>query len=397
MEKQMRFVSFRIMRAVLVTVLPLLLLAGCRQERELPVRRGAKRVVEQEIPLRYARCFTMKKVGSCTLIEIRKPKGARLGVFYRYLLVPGGETAPSGYPDALVVATPVRKVTCGLGLQVAMIGQLDRIESIAGVGMGKWTGNPEIRRKMAAGEVLETGMSADMNMETMVNIDPDIAFVYSSGSDTDIHDKLLSMGIRPGLVCMHLEEHPLGVLEWIRFFGAFYGREKEAEACFRSAAERYEKLEASVKDSFSVRPTVIVGHATRGIWTTHGSSAWFIRFLHDAGARYILEESGEYEENPVSLEHALKVGIEAEYWVNPRYNAKTITDLLGDDKRYQYFSSVKSGKVFNNDNLTFDDGRTLFWETGMMEPDEVLRDLVAIFHPGLVPGHRMKYYRRMMP
>jgi len=64
MEKQMRFVSFRIMRAVLVTVLPLLLLAGCRQEREQPVRRGAKRVVEQEIPLRYACCFTMKKGSS---------------------------------------------------------------------------------------------------------------------------------------------------------------------------------------------------------------------------------------------------------------------------------------------------------------------------------------------
>jgi iron complex transport system substrate-binding protein len=395
----MRFVVDRIKQAVLVTVLPLLLMTGCRHEPSSATqsRTASTAVAEREIALRYARFFSMKKVGNATLIEIRRPEGAHRGVFYRYLLVPKGEEAPPGYSDALLVRTPVEKVACGLGLQVSMIDLLGEIESIKGIGRGQWTGHPEIRRKLATGEVLETGMSADMNMEAMVSIAPDIAFAYASGSDTDGHQKLLSMGIKPGLVCMHLEEHPLGVLEWIRFFGAFYGKEKEAEAYCNQAAARYEKLVASVKDSFGERPTVIVGHGTRGIWTTHGSSAWFIRFLHDAGASYILEDSGEYEENPVSLEHALKVGIEAEYWVNPRYNAKTITDLLGDDKRYQYFSSVKSGKVFNNDNLTFDDGRTLFWETGMTEPDEVLRDLVAIFHPELLPGYRMKYYRRMMP
>ncbi|MBN1929826.1 MAG: ABC transporter substrate-binding protein [Chlorobiaceae bacterium] len=386
----------RIKKAVLVTVLPLLLLTGCGRDPSgaTQTRHVSTAVAEREIPLRYARYFSMKKVGNATLIEIRRPEGAMRGVFYRYLLVPKGEEAPPGYPDALVVPMPVERVTCGLGLQVSLIERLGEIESIRGIGRGEWTGNRDIRRKMATGEVIETGMSADMNMEVMVSIDPDIAFIYASGSDTDAHQKLLPMGIKPGLVCMHLEPHPLGVLEWIRFYAAFYGKEGQAEAYFTRVADRYEKLAASVKNSFKERPTVIVGHGTRGIWTTHGSSAWFVRLLHDAGGRYILEKSGEYEENPVSLEHALKVGLEAEYWVNPRYTARSIADLLGDDERYRYFASVRSGNVFNNDKLTFDDGRTLFWEIGMTEPDVVLSDLVSIFHPDLLPDHRMKYYRR---
>lgn len=166
----------------------------------------------------------MKKLGNASLIENRKPDGARRGLFYRYLLVPKEEDAPFGYSDALRVRTPVEQVTYGLGLQVAMIDLLGEIESIRGDGRVAWTGNPEIRKKVARGEVLETSMSATTNMETMVSIDPDIAFIYASVSDTDNHQKLFSMGIKPGLVCMHLEPHQLGVLEWIRFFGAFMAR-----------------------------------------------------------------------------------------------------------------------------------------------------------------------------
>lgn len=388
---------YRIKQVVLVMVLPVLLLTGCGRgpSGTAQERNGLEAVAEREIPLRYARYFSMKKVGNATLIEIRRPEGVRRGVFFQYLLVPKGENAPPGYPGALVVHTPVERVTCGHSLQVSMIDRLGCLESIKGVGGGKWTGNPEIRWKMAAGEVREIGMSRDMDMEAMVSIDPEVAFVYASGGSADTHMKLLPMGITPVLVCMYLEPHPLGVLEWIRFFGAFYAKESEAESFFSRAAKRYEALVASIRERVTEHPTVIVGHSTRGIWTTHGSNAWFVRLLHDAGGRYILEESGEYEENPVSLEHALKVGLEAEYWVNPRYTARNIDDIVGDDERFSYFASVKSGKVFNNDAMTFADGHPLFWEIGMTEPDVVLRDLVSIFHPGLLPEYRMKYYRRL--
>lgn len=88
----------------------------------------------------------------------------------------------------------------------------------------------------------------------------------------------------------------------------------------------------------------------------------------------------------------LNVGLKTENGVNPRYTARSIADLLGDDERISDFASVKSGMVFNNDALTFADGRSILWATGMIEPDVVLGDLVSIFHPGKLPGHQMKYY-----
>ena len=35
------------------------------------------------------------------------------------------------------------------------------------------------------------------------------------------------------------------------------------------------------------------------------------------------------------------------------------------------------------------------WESGVVNPDAVLHDLVNIFHPGLLPDSAMIYYRRL--
>ncbi|ASQ90375.1 iron complex transporter substrate-binding protein [Prosthecochloris sp. GSB1] len=350
----------------------------------------------RRIPFRYAKRLTMTKIGDATLIDIVKPRGAMHGLAYRYLLVPKGAAVPEGYPDALMVRTPVEKVTCGIGLHVTMLEELGILDSIVGIGRAEWVGNPEILRRLDSGKIIETGMSNAMNMETMVGLQPDLAFVYSSGGEYDVHEQLLAMGITPAVTCMHIEEHPLGVLEWIKFFGAFFGKEAEAEAFFAQTAERYEALERRVRGRFGERPGVIVGHGARGVWSTHGSSAWFIGFLQDAGADYILEDPEDYEENLISFEHAMSVGLRAEYWVNPLYTAMSLSDLVDDDSRYAQFLSVWKGNVFNNNAATFENGKNAFWEIGMSEPDVVLADLVRIFHPELLPDHELKYYRRLV-
>ena len=36
-----------------------------------------------------------------------------------------------------------------------------------------------------------------------------------------------------------------------------------------------------------------------------------------------------------------------------------------------------------------------FWETGVVEPDAILRDLIKIFHPELDTGWNLKYYMQL--
>ncbi|WP_242676619.1 hypothetical protein [Rhodococcus sp. ABRD24] len=42
-----------------------------------------------------------------------------------------------------------------------------------------------------------------------------------------------------------------------------------------------------------------------------------------------------------------------------------------------------------------DAGALDFYEQGVLRPDLVLADLIAIAHPDLMPGHEFTFYRRL--
>ncbi|WP_211204028.1 ABC transporter substrate-binding protein [Chloroherpeton thalassium] len=348
-----------------------------------------------EVKIEFAERFSITRLrNGCRLLEIKKPVGRKRGLWFTYLLVPKGQPVPKGYDYDELVSIPVRTVTCASGFHVSLVALLGHFDAVVGVSGKMRVGNERIHEMLDAGEMAALGDSQNMNMETLVETRPDVAFIYGSGSDFDMQEKIHQFGITPGLICAHLEAQPLGVLEWIKFIGAFFQKEAIAQAYFDSVKTQYLNYQR-VADAVAQKPGVIVGHNRKGAWTTHGSSAWFVQFLLDAGANYILEPKNEYEENVVSLEVAIQKGIKADYWVNPQWDVRKISELLGQDKRYGIFKSVQTGQVYNNNASAFNNGRNRFWETGMMEPQVVLADLIKIFHPELLPEHKLVYYRKL--
>jgi iron complex transport system substrate-binding protein len=51
--------------------------------------------------------------------------------------------------------------------------------------------------------------------------------------------------------------------------------------------------------------------------------------------------------------------------------------------------------VYNNNNLLVESGGNAFYESGVIEPDVILKDLICILHPHLLPSYRLKYYRKL--
>jgi iron complex transport system substrate-binding protein len=58
---------------------------------------------------------------------------------------------------------------------------------------------------------------------------------------------------------------------------------------------------------------------------------------------------------------------------------------------------VQRGRVYANDARVNANGGNDYFESGVMNPDVVLADLVKIFHPELVQDHTLTYYRRLTP
>ena len=93
-------------------------------------------------------------------------------------------------------------------------------------------------------------------------------------------------------------------------------------------------------------------------------------------------------------ETAFEKGIPSEYWINPGAKS-SIDELIEFDERFNAFSSIKTGLVFNNNKRINQFGGNDYWESAVCKPHWVLADLIHIFHPEVLSNHELKYYQKL--
>jgi iron complex transport system substrate-binding protein len=96
----------------------------------------------------------------------------------------------------------------------------------------------------------------------------------------------------------------------------------------------------------------------------------------------------------MSLEKIFEIALTANLWLNTG-EAITSRDILAVDERFGKLPAFISKNMYNNNNLLSETGGNAFYESGVVEPDVILEDLICIFHPQLLPSHRLKYYRKL--
>ena len=72
-------------------------------------------------------------------------------------------------------------------------------------------------------------------------------------------------------------------------------------------------------------------------------------------------------------------------------------DVVAEDERYKKFTAFEMGNVFNANARLNAHGGNDYWETGLIEPDVVLADMIKILYPDLLLDHQLKYYRKLDP
>lgn len=65
------------------------------------------------------------------------------------------------------------------------------------------------------------------------------------------------------------------------------------------------------------------------------------------------------------------------------------------DPRFSALPALAKGKVWNNNARMSPGGGNDYYESAALRPDLVLGDLIAIFHPEILPAHGFAYYRKL--
>jgi iron complex transport system substrate-binding protein len=207
------------------------------------------------------------------------------------------------------------------------------------------------------------------------------------------YKKLEELGINVVLNGEYLETSPLGKLEWVKFLAAFYNVLAETTQKFDKVEEEYLKL-SSMYTNLKTKPKVMSGMPWKGVWYVPGGSSYIARMISDAGGYYIWNSIPQRESIPLNFEKVIEHANEADIWINTG-QAKTLIDILSEDERLGMIRSFKERQVYNNNARANNTGGNDFWESGLIHPQIILKDLIKIFHPQLLPDYTLVYYKKL--
>ena len=340
-----------------------------------------------KVVMRYSSLLEIIDCDGYSVVDVKNPWGK--GLLKRYILVPYDSTLPADIPQGTLLRTPLRRTIVFSGVHTSLFEELGVLNSVAGVCDRKYIYSNGVQKRLEQGSVADCGSSLNVNSEAVVQVSPDAIFVlpYENGG----YGKLENMSY-PLVECAdYMERSPLGCAEWIRFYGRLVGRAVESDSIFNAVCEEYESL-CELTDSTEVRPRLMCELKSHSAWYVPGGKSTMGQLYRDAGADYLFADCGENGSVPLSFEVVLEKASDADIWL-VKYNSKTdktYGSLLSDFEGYSHFAPFKQKNIY-----CCNTHRKHIFEEAAFHPERLLRELVALFHPSLIPEYTPSYYEKM--
>ena len=378
------------MKKQVLLLLSLLLLVACGGKKNAKVSGGE--TLHDSAALvkpQYAKGFTVRYLeNGIRLVDVEDPQNDedKMPVSYQFALVEKGSDAevPEGYTK---VEVPVQRTILMTMLQLSNFTALKAHDIVKGITGTKNLFNKDIRKRVKDGSIVKIGMEGNFDTELILAANPEVIFIspFKRGG----YDAIKETGITLIPHLGYKELNPLGQAEWVKFVGLFIGKEKEANDLFKGIEQRYNEAKALAADA-KTRPTVFSGEMHGGNWYAVGGKNFLAQLFRDAGADYVVKNEDTGGSN-IEFEQMYAMAANADYWriLNSYPDTFSYDALKASEPRNDLFKAFREKHV-----IYCNMKQTAYYETTPVEPDVLLKDLLAIFHPELVEkDYKPKYYQ----
>ncbi|MDE6273125.1 MAG: ABC transporter substrate-binding protein [Muribaculaceae bacterium] len=308
------------------------------------------------------------------------------------LIVRGGEAVPSDFRGQ-VLSEKAERIICMSSGHIAMISLLGDGEKIVGGSSLDFVTSPEIQSRR--GDLMEVGHEGSIDYEALVAARPDLVILYGVNSANPMEAKLRELKIPYIYIGDYLEESPLGKAEWLVAIGECLDKRREAIEQYRPIKENYISMKARVDSLGSVkRPKVMLNGPYGDQWMMPPKGSYMVRLIEDAGGEYLYKGGKGNTSQAISNEEALSLMSEADRWLNVGSAFKSLEDIRRGVPLMASSEVVGHGEVYNNTYRSTRAGGNDFYESGIVNPDLILRDLIKIMHPDVV-SEPFFYYEQL--
>lgn len=324
------------------------------------------------------------------LVTVTNPWQGADGIAVQLFIARDGETAPEGF-DGQVLEGDADRIVAMSSTHIAMldaIGEVDRVVGVSGI---DYISNPDIQaRRDRIGDV---GYEGNINYELLLSLDPDLVLLYGVNGASGMEPKLRELGIPFMYVGDYLEESPLGKAEWMVALSEVVGCRSEGEKVFAEIPVRYNALKQRVAENALDAPSVMLNMPYGDSWFMPSAGSYAVRLIEDAGGDYIYKKNTGNASTSVDMEEAYLLASAADLWLNVGM-ASTLGEVKAACPKFADTRCFRNGYVYNNNARTNAAGGNDYFESGVVHPELVLRDLIKIFHPELVEEDFV-YYKRL--
>jgi iron complex transport system substrate-binding protein len=358
----------------------------CKQESTI------ESVITSENTVKYAKGFSIENYDGYSIITVSNP-WPKASKNYKYILKEKNGIIPDSLKQHITISVPIKSIVVTSTTHIPSLEMLNEEQSLVGFPNLDYISSEKVRALIDAKKIKELGMNQSLNTEVLIDLQPNVIIGYGIDNKNPTLDNLEKSGLKVVLNGDWNEQTPLGKAEWIKLFGALYGKQKLANELFHKIEKDYLKT-IEIAKLATTKPTILAGDMYEDKWYLPKGSSWGSYFLKEANSNYLWSATTGTGSLSLSFETVFEKANTADIWITSG-QFSTLKEMTDANAHYAKFKAFQNKNVYSFSGKKGKTGGVLYYELAPNRPDIVLKDIVKILHPELLVGYKPFFFEKI--
>ena len=349
-------------------------------------------IISAKNEVRYAKGFSIQNYDGYSVVKVKNP-WPKATKTYTYILKEKNGIVPDSLKQNLIIPVPIKTIVVTSTTHIPSLELLDEVNTLIGFPHCDYISSEKVRARIDTGNIKELGNNQDLNTEVLLDLQPNVIIGYGIDNKNPTLDNLQKSGLKVMLNGDWNEENALGKAEWIKFFGALYGKQKQATALFTKIEKDFLKT-IKIAKMAKTTPSILAGDMFEDRWYLPRGTSWGSLLLKQANGNYLWQETSGTGSLSLSFETVFEKAKNADVWITSG-QFSSLKEMTNSNPHYAEFNAFKNKNVYSFSRKKGKTGGILYYELAPNRPDLVLKDLVKILHPELLQSYKPFFFEKL--
>ncbi|MCK5637758.1 MAG: ABC transporter substrate-binding protein [Flavobacteriaceae bacterium] len=342
--------------------------------------------------VKYAKGFDIQVFDTYKKLIIKSPyPGAKNQ--QEFILINKEKQNESEQIDKNTIVIPLKKIVATSTTHIPMLELINEENTLIGFPNIDYITSSKTVDLINKKNIIDVGNEQNFNTEILLTLQPDAVIGFTMGNTSKMYKTISSNGIPVIFNGDWLEEAPLGRAEWIKFFGALYDKDVMADSIFNEIETKYINAKKIASKAKRI-PTILTGILYKDKWNLPAGESFTAQLYKDANTNYLWKDSKGQGSLVLSIESVFDKALKADYWIGSGYFTN-LNELAKANEYYTEFEAFKNKNIYTFSKKRGVNGGVIYFELAAIQPHIVLRDLIKVTHPELLPDYEPYFLKKL--